>query len=71
MLRYGEIKQQKKKFNVNNVVDNISKLNETKNNSTYFIGYSVDVIRPLVLILPKVRRYVKTFTDKGRDKIIN
>ena len=46
----------------------ISTLVETKNNSKYLIGYSDDVIRPLVLILPKMSGYVKIFIDKGGDK---
>ena len=32
------------------------------------IGYLDDVIRPLVLVLPKMSGYVKTFKHKGRDK---
>ena len=47
---------------VNNIV--FSKLVETKNNSKYFIGYLGEVIRPLVLILPKMSRYLKTFKEK-------
>ena len=43
-------------FDVDNTV--FSKLIKTKNNSTYL------VIRPLVLILPKMTRYVKTFEEK-------
>ena len=30
-------------------------------------GYLDEVIMPLVLILPKMSRYVKTFKDKGVD----
>ena len=30
-------------------------------------GYLDEVIRPLVLILPKMSRYVKTFKDEGVD----
>ena len=46
-------------------VDNIalSKLVETKNNFKDLIGYLDEVIRPLVLILPKTSAYVKTFKD--------
>ena len=44
-------------FNVDNMV--ISKLVETKSNSKYLIGYLDEVIRALVLILPKMRGYVK------------
>ena len=32
------------------------------------IGYLDEVIRPLVLILPKTSGLVKTFKDKGGDK---
>ena len=32
------------------------------------IGYLDNVIRPLVLILPKMSGYVKTFNDKGENK---
>ena len=45
--------------NVGNIV--ISKLIESKNNSTYLIGYLEDVIRTSALILPKVSGYVKSF----------
>ena len=37
--------------NIDNII--ISKLVETKNNSKYLIGDLHEVIRPLVLILPK------------------
>ena len=49
-------------FNDDNIV--ISKLVETTNNSKCLIGYLDEFIRPLVLILPKMSRYVKTFKDK-------
>ena len=64
MLRFGEAKITKEKFfaakkpiniwdvNVDNIV--ISKLFKTKTNSKYSIGYLGKVIRPLVLILPKM-----------------
>ena len=39
----------------------ISKLTETKNNSKQLIGYLDGVIKPLVLILPKITGYVKNF----------
>ena len=51
--------------NVDNIV--ISKLVKTKTNSKYLIGYLNKAIRPLVLIIPKMSRYVKTF--KVEDKI--
>ena len=78
MLRFGETKVAKEEFYgakklikiwgvvVNNIV--ISKLVETDNNSKYLNGYLDKVIRPLVLILPKMSGYVKTFKVKDRDK---
>ena len=50
----------------NNIV--ISKLVKTKTNSKYCIGYLDKAIRPLVLIMPKISRYVKTFKVKEGDK---
>ena len=45
----------------------VSKLVETKTNSKYLIGIKFDkAIRPLVLIMLKISRYVKTF--KAEDK---
>ena len=76
-MRFGERKIAKEKFdaakkpikiwdvNVDNIV--ISKLFKTKTNSKYFIGYLDKAIRPLVLIIPKMSEYVKTF--KVEDKI--
>ena len=76
MLRFGETKVTKEKFdvakklikiwdvNVDNIV--ISKLVKTKTNSKYLIGYSDKDIRPLILIMPKMNGYVKTF--KVEDK---
>ena len=48
-------------------VDNIiiSNLIETKNNPKYLIGYLDEVIRLLLLILPKMNGYVKNFKDKN------
>ena len=69
MLRFGETKVTKESFyatkkpiknwyvNVDNIVT--SKLIETKTNSKYLIGYSDKAVRPLVLIMPKMSRYVK------------
>ena len=37
------------------------------NNSKYLIGYLDDAIRPLVLLLPKINGYIKTFKDKDYD----
>ena len=78
MLRFGETKIAKEKFyaakkpikiwdvNVENIV--ISKLAKTKSNSKYCIGYLDKAIRPLVLIMPKMSGYVKTFEVKEGDK---
>ena len=49
----------------------ISKLVKTKTNSKYLIGYLSNVIRPLVLVLPKTSGYVKTFRIKQRDRVKN
>ena len=46
----------------------MSKLIKTKNNSKYLIGYSDDVIRPLILILSKTSEYVEVSKDKGGYK---
>ena len=77
MLRFGETKVAKEKFygakqpltiwdvNVDNIV--VSKLIES-NNSKYLIGYLNEVIKPLVLILPKISGYIKTLKDKDGIK---
>ena len=53
--------------NVNNIV--ISKLVKTKTNSKYLNGIKFEkAIRLLVLIMPKVSGYVKTFKVKEGDK---
>ena len=46
----------------------ISNFVETKSNSNYLIGYLDKVIRHLVLILPKISEYVKTFKVEDVDK---
>ena len=78
MFRLGEKKQTQQKFyaakkpkkiwdaNADNIV--ISKLIETKTNSKYLIGYSEKAIRPLILIMPRMSGYVKTFKVKDGDK---
>ena len=78
MLRFGKTKIAKEKFyaakkpikiwdvNVENIV--ISKLVKTKTNSKYCIGYLDKTMRPLVLIMPKMSGYVKTFKVKEGDK---
>ena len=80
MLRFWETKNSKikilwcKKKKNNNIWDIavdyivITKLVKTKSNSKYFIGYLDQVIRLLVLILPKMSGYVKTFKVKDGDK---
>ena len=47
----------------------VSKTIETKTNSNYSIGYLDEVIRPLVLILPKMSEYVKILTLKREIRI--
>ena len=78
MLRFGEREIAKERFyaakkpikiwdvNVDNIA--ISKLVKTKSNSKYCIGYLDKAIGPLVLIMPKIRGYVKTFKVKEGDK---
>ena len=50
---------------VDNIV--ITKSIETKTNSIYLAGYLYKVIRALILVLPKLSGYVKTFKIKDRD----
>ena len=84
MLRFGETlvvkerilwckKKKKKKKNWDDCVNNIviSKLVEIKNNSRYLIGYLDKIISPLVLILPKMSEYGRTFKVKDRNKNSN
>ena len=52
--------------NVDNTV--ISKLVKIETNSKDLIGYLDKTIRPLVLIMPKMILYVKTFKVKDGDK---
>ena len=44
------------------------KITATINNSKYLIGYSDEVIRPLVFKFPKMSGYVKSFEDKDEDE---
>ena len=80
MLRFGETKIAKEKkvhavkktiniwdVNVDNIV--ISKLVKSKINFNYLIGYLDKVLRALVLIMPKLSGYVKTFKVKDEDKV--
>ena len=46
----------------------ISKLVKTKNNSKYLIGYLDKAKRPLILIIPNMSGYVKTFKIKEENK---
>ena len=81
MLGFGKIKVRKEIFydakkpikildvNVYNIV--ISNLVETTNNSKFLVGYLHDVVRPLILIFPKISGYAKTVEDKSNNKIIN
>ena len=79
MLGSGETKVTKEKFysakkkpietldvNVNNIV--ILKLVKTKTNSKDLFGYLDKAIRSLVLIMPKMSGYIKTFKVKDGDK---
>ena len=75
-MRFGEKKVTKKFYakkpikiwdvNVDSTV--ISILIKTKTNFKYLIGYLDKAIRPLVLIMPKMNGYVKTFKVKDGDK---
>ena len=78
MVRFGEKEIAKEKFyaakrpikiwdvNVDNIV--ISKLVKTKTNSKYLIGHLGKAIKSLVLIMPKISGYVKTFKVKDGNK---
>ena len=79
MLRFGETNIAKETFyvakkpmktwsvNVDNIV--ISKLVKTKTISKYLIGIKFGkVAKPLVLIMPKMNGYIKTFKVKEGDK---
>ena len=56
--------------NVDNTV--IWKLVKTKTNSKYLIGYLYKTIRSLVLLMPKMSGYVKTFkVNKENNKLIS
>ena len=54
-------------------IDNIDKtvilkLVESKTNPKYLIGYLEKVIKPIVLMLPRVSGYVDTFKVKDKEK---
>ena len=77
MVKVGDRETAKEKFyaakrpikvcdvNVDNIV--ISKLVKTKTNSKYSIGYLDKTMRLLVLIMPKMSGYFKTFKVKERN----
>ena len=77
MLRCAKTKVVKEEFygvkkpikiwdvNVDNVI--ISKLVETKKNFKNLTGYLDEVIKPLVLLLPKMNGYVKAFKDESKN----
>ena len=81
MLRFGETKLTKRKVlcckkktniwdvNVDKIV--ISKLIKTKTNSKNLIAYLDKVVRPLVLILPKMSGYVKTFKVEDKNELMS
>ena len=54
-------------INVDDIV--VSNKVKTKTNSKYLVWYLVEVKRPLVVMLPKMDGYVKTFKVKDRDNI--
>ena len=82
MVRFGDRKIAKEKFyaakrpikiwdvNVDSIF--ISKLIKTKTNSKYLIGYLEKTIKLLLLIIPRMSGYVKTFKVKeGYKKLMS
>ena len=78
MVRFGDQETAKEKSYVakrsikiwdDNII--ISKLVKTKTNCKYLIGYLDKAITPLVLIMPKMSGYVKTFKIKGDNKLMS
>ena len=67
MLRFGKTKKTIKIWDVDTDNRLISKFVKTKTNSKYLIGSLDQVIRPLVLILPKISEYVRAFKDKDKN----
>ena len=61
MLGFGETKLTKKRFM-------LQKNLKTKTNFKHLIGYLDKAVRPLILIMPKMSGYVKTFKVKDRDQ---
>ena len=60
------IKVTKEIFCVNDIL--ILKWIETETSSEYLSGYSDKAVWPIVLWMPKMSRYVKTFKVKVGDK---
>ena len=60
MLRFGETKVGKEEFFGAKKL----KLIEAMSNSKYLIECLDEVIKPLILILPKIIGYIKTFIEK-------
>ena len=56
---YGKKKGMSMLIVIDNIVD--PKLIKTKTNYKYLIGYLDEVIRPLILVLPKMSGYFKTW----------
>ena len=69
MLRFGKTKVAKEEFygTEKKKSVNIVNLIETKNYSKYLFGCLDEVIKPLVLIVPKISGYVET-SKKGNKK---
>ena len=82
MVRFGDREISKERFyaarrpiriwdvNVDDIV--ISKLVKAKINFKYLIVYLDKVVRPLVLIMPKISGYVKTFKiEEGNNELMS
>ena len=82
MVRFGDREISKERFyaarrpiriwdvNVGDIV--ISKLVKAKINFKYLIVYLDKVVRPLVLIMPKISGYVKTFKiEEGNNELMS
>ena len=80
-LKFGDIAVNKKDFHASkqaivfDLVDTdrivvSDKPKNSNNGSKYFIGClddDDDIIRPLCIILPQIRRYIKYFDDGGKS----
>ena len=59
----------KRNWDLNFVNMVVSKLVETRNNSIFMIGYLDEVIKPLILSISQMYRYVKAIKGKsGNNK---